>query len=354
MNHFLKVIIFSVAIAITIYLFIISVDPYDKYNINFWNLETKAVKSIRKNRFYTLENAKERYNMFILGSSRVNRFDPQIAQKYFGYKTFNYGVFNAMPEDYLAILNHILSKQSPKVIILHTDFYMLNKNIPIDKRLVNSPLADYIDKKVVSNIKESSFYLLDKNYMTLDALIDSIITLYKNVIISLNKDSDTSHKTNKQKRINPILIKELFDFEYKDYQFDEKRIGYLKRISKICRDNNIELIVSISPVSKEHLKKIIQDKRLYEKFIAYKKILVDIFHTIYDFNNISTFDFDNSYWQDSIHPTKKLADIILKEIFLHKVGKSNSMFGFKINSNNIDMYLNYLNNNVKSINHFNK
>lgn len=336
MSYLKKVLLFSISIFISLYIFNISVDPYDKFNINFWNVKTKAVSSYRDNKFHQIDSTNKKYDLFIIGSSRVQRFNPEYIKEITGYETFNYGVNNSKPEDLLAITKHIVHKQKPKFIFLQTDFYNLNENILMDKRLENSPLKKYLDNKVLKE-NDGYFYFYEKSYLTLSSVKDSLKVIYKNYIGS----PEITHKMNGmfvRKKPPEIvgLAKPYFKNEYKDYTFSKKRINYFKEIKEICLQNNIKLIVSISPMNKEHYIKIKSNSQLFERFIEFKKNIVDIFGDIYDFNTPCAFEYDYPYWGDSVHPSEELSIIMSDVIFKNeKVG----CFGENVNHDNISEHI---------------
>ena len=124
MKYILKLFIFIILVAVGFYSLILSIDPYDKYGFNYFNLTTKAVNSYRDNKFHQIDNIIEKYDLCILGSSRVQTCNPDIIELETGLKTYNYFVHNSKPEDYLAITKHIIAKQNPKIIFLQLDFYL--------------------------------------------------------------------------------------------------------------------------------------------------------------------------------------------------------------------------------------
>jgi len=346
LKYIIKLFIFISLIAVSFYLFVLSIDPYDKYGFNYFNLTTKAVNSYRDNKFHQIDNTMEKYDLFILGSSRVQAFDPELIEVDTGLKTFNYGVNNSKPEDLLAITKHIVAKQTPKIIFLQLDFYNLNKHIPMDGRLKVSPLREYLDNNVKETIDSSEFYFYEKTYTTLSSLKDSIKLIYKNKLGTV----EITHKHNGMNLGNiskekPKLAEPYFKNEYKSYEFGEKRIGYFKQLKKLCDTNNIKLIVSISPMNEEHFTKLVNDDYLYRKLFSFKRKVVEIFDKVYDFNNIGAFKYQDIYWMDSVHPSVELTNVMEKIIFTSQ--NINNNFGIKLNKDNIEAYLEHLKQQIK-------
>jgi hypothetical protein len=331
---------------VSFYLFILSIDPYDKYGFNYFNFTTKAVNSYRDNKFHQIDNTIEKYELFILGSSRVQAFDPDIIEAETGLKTFNYGVNNSKPEDLLAITRHIIDKQNPKIIFLQLDFYNLNKHIPMDGRLKVSPLREYLDNTVKAKIDNKNFYYFEQNYTTLTSLKDAIKLLYKNKLGSV----EITHKKNGMKigyksKEKPNLAEAYFKNEYKTYEFGENRIEHFNQLKNLCDKNNIKLIVSISPMNEEHFLKLINDKHLRDVLFDFKRKVVEIFDEVYDFNNFGAFKYQYPYWNDSVHPSVELSKIMSKILFNSK--SISNDFGIKVNKDNIEKYLKHLKRQIK-------
>jgi hypothetical protein len=342
LKYIIKLFIFIVLIAISFYSFILSVDPYDKYGFKYWGLKTKAVNSYRDNKFHQINNTQIKYDLFILGSSRVQAFDPELIEVDTGLKTFNYGVNNSKPEDLLAITRHIIAKQTPKIIFLQLDFYNLNTHIPVDARLKVSPLREYLDSNVKESIESSKYYYYEKNYTTLSSLKDSIKLVFKNKLGTV----EITHKQNgmligNEAKKKPNFVEGYFTNEYKTYEFDEKRISSFRKLKTLCNKNNIKLIVSISPMNEKHFFTLISNENLYAKLFSFKKIVVEIFKEVYDFNNLGAVEYKYPYWNDSVHPSVELPKTMIKIIF-NKINVTND-FGIKITNKNIDNYLKRLN-----------
>ena len=165
--------------------------------------------------------------------------------------------------------------------------------------------------------------------------------MYKNKIGNTGIRKKTNPKTIeniKKKEINLAIA--YFQNEYKNYTIDTTRLSYLKKIKKICKENNIKLIISISPMNEEHLLKLVADDKLYIYFIEFKKILVESFLQVHDFNNLTAFKFKNSYWSDSVHPSKELANLMVEKIFSKKVSDDIPKdFGIIVEKDNINEYI---------------
>ena len=212
----------------------------------------------------------------------------------------------------------------------------------MDARLKVSPLREYLDSNVKESIESSKYYYYEKNYTTLSSLKDSIKLVFKNKLGTV----EITHKQNgmligNEAKKKPNFVEGYFTNEYKTYEFDEKRISSFRKLKTLCNKNNIKLIVSISPMNEKHFFTLISNENLYAKLFSFKKIVVEIFKEVYDFNNLGAVEYKYPYWNDSVHPSVELPKTMIKIIF-NKINVTND-FGIKITNKNIDNYLKRLN-----------
>ncbi len=287
---------------------IFAIDPYDRYGINVFGFETKAVAMARENKFYMLENAKKNYEAFIIGSSSAHRYSTKIVKELTGLETFNYAVQHTTPEDYLAITNHILSKYNPKLFIISLDLYLLNENFPTDTRFYTSPLKNYLSTK--SAAPKSEF---DLNYLTLEAIRDSLKVIYVNLKKSARHIylADGNYNEN-ESATGKVKVTQ---FSYSNYVFSKKRIEILKQIKSLCMSKNIKLVVFTSPLSLEHYQKIISQPDLKLVLDNFKETIQTIFGNFHDFLKEDLKNYDTTeYFLDSTHPSQKFSSLVLEKL----------------------------------------
>lgn len=305
----------TVLLFILFYGFIVAVDPYNKLGINVFGFETKAVDFPRVNKFNQLEHATKKYEAFILGSSAAHRYHTSVLEEITGLATYNYAVQSAMPEDYLAMFNHIVSKFKPKLVVLSMDFYGLNEYQKTDEMFYISPLKDYLSKETTYEIKEEEVPgLFNKTYFTLEALKDSFKVVWTNILGQTRHAYVEDGNYFKEKPAKgPIAIS---NFTYPPYKFSQTRIELLKTLKKRADELGINIVVFTAPMSYEHWKKIDDDATLKAQLVQFKTILNHVFGDVYDLNNaeMKTYD-DIKYFRDSVHPTVEFSGMILKMVF---------------------------------------
>ncbi len=314
--NFTKTFFLTSALLITLLLsFIYSIDPYDKYGINVFNFETKAVAMARENKFNMLEFSKKNYEAFVIGSSSAHRLHTTDVEKLTNLKTFNYAVQHTTPEDYLAITRHIFTKFRPKLILLQMDFYGLNENFKTDTRFYSSPLKKFLDQEQNFELKKSSWF--DSDYLTIAAILDSFKVIWVNLTGTVRHLYLEDGNYHKEKPVTGEI--KVTQFSYDNYKFSQKRIELLKEIQKICKENKTRLIVWSAPYSLAHIQRIESDESLRSSLKQFKEILKSTFDEVYDFTNLEIARFDNlKYFRDSSHPTRELFHYVLEVLLAKK------------------------------------
>lgn len=293
-----------------LYGFILMIDPYDKFGFNPLKMKTKAVAMARENKFNVFEHTKKNYEAFIIGSSAAHRINTSDIKRITGFETYNYALQHTSPDDYLAILNHILSRAKPKLILLQMDYTNLDKNFKTDTRFYISPLYKYL-KGDVEKKKEST--LFDADYLTLEAIRDSFKVLWVNWLDKARhiyvKDGNYEDEPTPP---NPIKVNQ---FHGENYLIDEVRIGYLKEIKRLCDQNEIKLIVFTAPVSWAHYQRILNTPHVKLGMELYKKNIALIFGEVQDFMNDSVESFNTTeFFLDSSHPSRKFSNMMIEKI----------------------------------------
>ena len=307
MKFLISFILFSILFLASLAALIISVDPYDKLGNNPFGFETKAVAQSRENKFIMFDNSKEKYEAVILGSSTAHRIPTQIVQELTNLKTFNYSAQHTSPEDYLAIIRHIISKNIPRHIFLQIGFIEMNKNYKTDNRLYNSSLNKFLTGK-------QSETLFDNNYFTLDAIRDSLRVIYVNKFGEALHSNYTEDGNYKKETLKPGPVK-FSQAGYGAWELDQKRVGFLREIKQMCIKNKIALTVFTAPLSYPHIL-LAQKAQGYQEYIA---VMKKTFGSFWDFHHISLKPYDTyKEFQNSSHPTKEFSAEMMRRMITGK------------------------------------
>jgi hypothetical protein len=327
--YFLRTFFLTTFLLLTLLLgFIYSVDPYDKYGLNVFGFETKAVAMARENKFNMVEHSRKKYEAFVIGSSSAHRLHTDDVTELTGLLAFNYAVQHTTPEDYLAITRHILSKTSPKMILFQMDLYGLNKNFKTDTRFYTSPLLPYLkgDNKETT----PSHPLFDSDYFTIGAISDSFKVVWVNMTGRIKHLYLENGNYQKEVAYKGAVI--VTQFSYENYEIDPKRVELLKEMKRLCDEKGTKLIVWTAPYSLEHINMLESDAKLKADLSMFKLTLRQIFGEVYDFTNTAVERYNSStYFRDSSHPTRDLFKLMLTNIFKNS---PQGEFGKKITPKN--------------------
>ena len=319
MRFILSFALTSVFLSSTLYGLILAVDPYNKFGYNLFNFETKAVDFARQNKYIQVEHSKKDYTAFIMGTSSAHRYETKELNRLTGLVSYNYSTQSATPEDYIAMTRHILTKYNPKLIMIAFGFEELSTTTKTDDMFYSSPLKNFLNEVPAEELKTDLF---NNSYLTLEAIADSFKVIWVNVfgkaLHSYLEDGDHI--------IEPLpKTLKISQFGYINFELDYKRIGYLKTLKDLCDKNGVKVVVFTSPLSIEHLNKMMSDEKLSKAHELYLSTLVDIFGEVWDFHRSEIATFNSlQYFRDSNHPTHEFSTIIMEEMFSGqppKIGK---------------------------------
>lgn len=310
MRFIIAFVLTTTIIASTLYGLILTVDPYNKFGYNLFGFETKAVDFARENKFNQVEHGTKDYTAFIMGSSSAHRYMTKELNRLTALVSYNYSTQSATPEDYIAMTRHILTKYKPKLILIAFGFEELSTNTKTEDMFYSSPLKIFL-KEVPAEELETS--LFNNSYLTLEAISDSFkviwVNLFGNALHAYLEDGD---------HIVEALPKTLkvSQFGYPNYEIDQKRLSYLKKIKELADKNGIRIMAFTSPLSIEHIKRIEADPKLALAHKLFKATLIDVFGELWDFQQEGMAPYNTlQYFRDSNHPTHELSTMVLEEMF---------------------------------------
>lgn len=280
---------------------------------------------------YVLNNP-NKYDIYIWGSSRIQKADPNIL----GKRAYNMGASAGSPEDCLHDLRILIkNKVNIKKVYLALDNFSYKNNheydltsfnrIPYNENLFAD--LDYLSKVL---FKEIDFHKI-KGYIGL--------TDYR-----LEK---TYLKTTGHLEV-PEYVEKKIDDNAEEYVEDRKflvassaddvnehiskTVSIIKEISKLCYDNNIEFEFFFNPV---HITSYLEDD--IENSNKFKKEIVKI-NNFYDFNNINFISKNNIFWYETSHPRALICNLILCKVSGNILYNIPEDFGVYITKENIDDY----------------
>lgn len=246
---------------------------------------------------YTIQESYE--DIQIYGSSKANRhYNPYVFENELGLSCFNNGVDGRNIFYHYAAINSLLQRHKPKLIILDLlseDYLKSDGGWNTDRLNVLLPYYNhnsYIKEVVNLRSPFERVKLLSSIYPFNSAIVDICVSIKE------GKDRSIGYKgyiplgySEKSHEMNKVNF-------HKEYEIDELKINYLKKIIKTCNSNNIKLIIIKSPWYAEYPEK----SSLLEEIAFENKI------TFWNFTNLDFFS-ERSFFYDESHLNEKGAEL---------------------------------------------
>jgi len=266
-------------------------------------------------------NKKSNLDFLIIGPSRAKHgIDPSIITS-LGNNGYNLGINGTTVLNSLLILD-----------------ILVKNNVKMKTLIVSADLSDYVKES-----KEETIDQIKRVYPYDTPLINEYVSKIGNVeqikyffgLYKLNrKILNVSYNFTKRNTVTdnngyvglPNMTDKpdvKYDTENFIYKKDSTNVEALKKIKKICDENNIKLIVIFSPSYKNVFYNEIQQKLMIEDF---KK---ENINNIIDLSNINQSPdlLKEENWRDAIHfnyfGSQKFSKILSEEIIKRKIYKNN-------------------------------
>jgi hypothetical protein len=273
------------------------------------------------------------FDTLFIGSSRVDfALDPEYYYKLTKNKAFNLGIAGSnITESKIVLEKLIASHPNFKTVVLEVDFFGFNKFTKIDS---SEPIKSYI-----------SLSDIFKLFMSYDAIQKSLNTLDYNLKTPNKQIFDQNGLRIKSPTHDSydLAMAEVQGYIRKNkfYCQSPEKIQALKEIVNLCKNNNIKLIVIVSPINFAQVHAI-NVLNTFDDYIKWRNEISKI-TPFYDFSlgNYVTEEQLNRkmlYYFDSHHYTIIVGNMILDRIFNKKNSYLPSNFGAVITQNNVDKY----------------
>lgn len=324
----------------SIALIILGCNAYINYKYDMYGVFDKEFGKYRPSylneRFakmdYLLHDGKGKYDTFIFGSSRVQKFNPKL----FSDSAYNLGYSAGLPFDYLRDLKTLVASgiKIKKIYLAIDDFSY--KRLPEE---VSSNINFVGYSGFSDNLKYKTALLLRFPEKEQYKYMQNKLDVYK-LKYNINIDGSVDAQGTDNDR----------DIDLKNYVIDErfkkptvysernKRtqavIKEIKEFKRICEINKIELIVFMNPT---HIVTYLNDD--INNLNEFKRELVKAVD-FYDFSTINFITKNNYFWIETSHTRPFVSDIIIKRL----LEPNNTIphikgFGIYLTSNNIDEYI---------------
>ncbi len=285
-----------------------------------------------------LKKHKDKYNSYMMGSSRIGTTNPKIIEKYIqGSNFYNFFLAGANLDD----------------IRIHLE-YMIQNNYTINNLYLQIGLHNMHDCKFnefsesqthpsVVNKSLNSFYLAKLSSLNYKVYIAKYKTFRKKWINyhQVNIRNGAFSYINRDRMIkenhdNYVKNEKSFFIKNKREKIYTERANVernMRIINKICKENNIKLIVFITPHSR-----IMFDTYNVESYLEFIKT-ISKFNSFYNFSGYNSVTTDDYNYYEQSHYLPNVGRLIAARIFKDKSIKVPSDFGIYVTKYNIDEHL---------------
>jgi hypothetical protein len=312
------------------------VDPYSMTGYNVLEIPNKFARDDRVEKVAKLKTSAP-YDNMMFGSSRVYSMNPLMVSRYLGGTTYNAGVGTARIEDHLGFL--LMLKRIgklPKNVLIGLDFYTFNPEVETNQYFLKNEDLNFLHAASANENYLSKF-------LSIDAFRASYKTLKNFLSDSREKPrfNEFGSKGNTQTEFGfypkandsnstysrPELIREYHFVKTVSFPaLSQKRLEYLRRIKRVCRENNITLYLFTTPLHGGLIAKIDEDGALSRRLDRFKHEIRAI-APYHDFITRNPINDSAAYFSNPTHATTATGNLILARLFKDKTVNLPEAFG---------------------------
>lgn len=332
------------------------IDPYGLYRTFVKTGINQQKEGVRSKIRYvqSLQVIMQSPKTLLIGSSRVHDgLNPQSKSIPSSFQpVYNYGMPMIRIKEVKLFLSHALKEKQVKNVIIGLDFFMFNAkeklNREFDPTLINpnsywlnlyfkplfsaSALSDSIQTIKISQLQKKRNEFLENGYRP-GSQVNFGLKSYERLHNYTNWTFLSTNQTD--------------TLYYQDFGLDNEAFQEFQEILNLCKENNINLYLYISPAHANlDGEGIIASGNLH-RFETWKKKITysanDFNITLWDFsgyNSVTTEKIKTpmQYYWDSSHFTERVGDLILTKV-LTNTAITPSDFGVALTPKNIDAHI---------------
>lgn len=320
-----------------------SIDPYDLFNTpNFLGVNHEKVKKDNNDRlFKAVDITRLKPKIILMGSSRTKQgLNPEHPALKDDNPAYNLAINGPNFYEVRRYIEHAIANQPDlQQIILGVDFFMFNAN------LANQP--SFEEKRLGKNniiIKDAvnALFSLDTFNVSRETIDASLKTADENnnygengFMPNRNADNGATEWRFQQS------IKLYFEL-HSDYQFSQQYWSDFVKIVELCRQNNIDLKVFISPAHATQWEAIEVTGR-WDVFEQWKRQLVEI-TPVWDFSGFNSITTESikpqmNNYVDNSHYSPEIGNLIIDRLFDYKSDTIPQDFGVLLAKDNLEQHL---------------
>jgi hypothetical protein len=259
-----------------------------------------------QSRLNTIFNGEENYDMLFIGSSRtLYHINPKIIDSVLHIESYNAGIDGAnLVETSLIMKGYLASHPSPRFIVadISSPGFAVRQN-PIFNPNIYYP---FLNNKLVFNTLKNykRVYLL--RYMPFMQITECDDFMREGAIKGLmgkTKPVDPTYKGYLESGHDTIPLPFNISYLTTFYDVNQKGVDLLKEMISICKQKNIRLIITYSPVYD------LKDEKLNPEFFPTLKKICDSNQVAFFNYRYSAINKNNRLFRDELHLNRFGADV---------------------------------------------
>jgi hypothetical protein len=262
-------------------------------------------ESSKENDPFIYSITKSTDDIIVFGSSRAkHHYNAKMMEDSLLLKAYNFGYGGQNNYFHEILLRNILLRHKPKIILLdlmYIDFEVTESSWDKDKLDVLIPFCQF--PLIGDEISTLDAYHKLKSLSCIYPFNSQIYTIVKNNYFPYSNHFNGFIPLNDKKWSKELTIEST---SIQGFKYDHQKIEIIEGFIKLCKENNIKLLLFISPLYKK-----------YENGLPFKDLLMYLQEkhkiNVFDFRNNSEF-LNSNYFSDPMHLNSDGAEIYTKNV----------------------------------------
>jgi 5'(3')-deoxyribonucleotidase len=319
------------------------IDPYKVFGVADFNKKNFDPNTRYLKIEYLLKH--EKPNAFILGSSRVNFYDVEVAKSLSNYNYYNMTAFNDYPLSMRRKLEWLAENRKVSQIILGMDYDHQAINETEDSDLLRQ------EHPLVSGEPKLKFYYKYTAFQP-ETLI---MCIQNNLQKEVRNIFDVTIGQSKLLRKDELRLQDMDSYVANNFKPTSKvegktklikeepnklrSIQELQKIIGLAKAKNIDTLVVVNPLN--HHRFLSFD---IDSYTTWVRRMVDVAGEVWDFSGINSITKNDKLYYEDTHFTKQVGDLVLSKVFNERklVKDIPDDFGVLVTKENVESHLEQL------------
>jgi hypothetical protein len=306
---------------VAVFLALVTVVDPNRHFGGHWFPNIRVAARFDKVRIFNSFRAGGPVTGLILGSSRTMFVSPRILDPLTGKRFFNASVYNAFPEDYLAMYRTLVKRgATPEMLLIGVDDDHLDGERPFDQEMeANYAFRSEVDDSMRGPagfiVHRADQYKRSLSFIMISNLLSSVQVMVRHVPPTSSWAPDGEWLIQNWKTAdgegNVVLLRNMT-------QLSARRTEFLETLIREARARGTKILLFVTPYRPDILFMIHEDLVAWshhQTAVTYLQSLVARYGiAVLDYTNESTFGGDPADWYDGVHYTQRNAARLTRQV----------------------------------------